>query len=734
MNYIPALIIALLLILAQCTLGAVSTTKQGNFQAIAQSPCSIALYWKDTAPGTIIFCNDSAYADMISTRLQSGYNHTVISGLQPNMAYTFTLGENGPAVVEKTWCSLPDKAQFDLLIIGGTASGVSSAVTAARLGMRVALVEETNRLGGMASNGLGATDMRQQSRSSGFFEDYRRRVVEFYEGGTGLKYEPRVANAIIKAMVYEHNNICIFMKAKAVQPILCGNAVKGAVVQDMASGQCAEIYATITIDATYTADFTAAAGVEYRVGREARTESEPHAGLIYFNNSSQQILPGSTGQGDHKQQSYAYLMTWKDYGEAGAPLIEEPPFYDPENYRHSPPWTKTWNYTSGRLTANEYEVNQHPFGIDWPGINHEYPTASEERRYEIESMYKARALGYLYYFQNELGHTELGLADDEYLDSDNFPVSLYIREARRIVGEYVVNECDISNARSINRIDSIAIGDYPMDSHAVEELKDPEAPHKGEGEFWLVSLTPWYQVPYGVIIPKHIDGLLVTTAVSGTHVGYGTLRMEPVRMSLGQAAAATAYWSILYSRPPRTINPAWVQDKILSQYSYIGWNSDVNRETRHFKAINFLSARGIFTEEAMRPDKPLTREEAIIVLNHLLKLECFPQEMDIHSPAAPQDPVTREQFAQWLVEAKQKVSNEWNWIVPENPSYVDVPSDSSYYAAIETLKAHRIEGILFENTQPGEFKPKASISRADAAEAIYLAHRAPAMNYWRCPD
>lgn len=730
MLYLQAFLALSFLVLVQCSFGAVSTSKDGDFQAIAQGSDSIAVYWRASDSGTVIYQNGIAYTDLPSVSSRTGYRQAIIEGLQPDTSYTFTLEKEGPVVSEKTWSRLPDKSQYDLLIIGGTASGVSAAVSAARLGLRVALVEETNRLGGMASNGLGSTDLRLPSRSNGFFEDFRRRVAAFYGAGSGLRYEPRVANAIIKSIVYEHASISMFLKTRAIEPIMSGSTVRGALVQDTASGNKAELCANITIDATYTADFSAAAGAEYRVGREARTDQEPHAGVIYFDDAAQEILPGSTGQGDGKQQSYAYLMTWKDYGDGGAPVIAEPPLYNPEDYRHSPQWEQTWNYTSGRLAAHKYEINQHPFGIDWPGINNDYPTAPEERRHEIEDMYKARALGYLYYFQNELGHKELGLADDEYLDNDNFPPSLYIREARRVVGEHMFTEADAYCARKTHRFDSIAIGDYPMDSHATEELKDPTARHKGEGEFWLAEYTPWYQIPYGVIIPKHIDGLLVTTAVSGTHVGYGTLRMESVRMSLGQAAAAAAYWSILYSKNPREINPAWIQDKILSQYSYISWNSDINRETRHFKAINFLSARGIFVNEALHPNQPLSREDALVVLGRLLKLENYPRGLEISPLPNPEEPVTRGQFALWLVEAKQKSSDDWGWVTPGQPSYFDVPKESPYYAAIETLRAHRIEGVMFEDTEPREFKPESSLARGDAAEAIHLAHRAYAMNFW----
>ena len=731
LRYLPTLGAVLCCIPGSCQQGGLCTTKDGLLQALAQGPRAITVYWKTGAWKTLPYMDGTPCSDLAPCiDGVSGFSSCTLVSLQPNTAYTFSLGQGGPSVSEKTWCDLPARAYYDLLVIGGSASGVSAAVTAARLGMKVALVEQTNRIGGMASNGLGSTDIRSASRSNGFFEDFRRRIVDFYGEGDGLRYEPRVAHAVFKSIVNEHTCISLFLNCEAVEPLMRGRRVVGACVRDTTSGRTGLLLARVTIDATPEGDFAAACGCEFRAGREPRSPDEPHAGAIYFNNATQEILPGSTGAGDLKQQSYAYLMVWRDYGEAGAPLIDKPRFYDPETYRRSPEWTKTWNYTSGRLPNGKFEINQHPFGIDWPGINNRYPTADATLRRAVEARYKDRALGYLYYFQNELGHKNLGLADDEYLDSGNFPPTLYIREARRIAGQSLFKESDVADARKFHRADSIAIGDYPMDSHAMEDLKDATRIDKGEGECWLRAFTPWYQVPFGAIVPKHIDGLLVSTAVSGTHIGYGTLRMEPVRMSMGQAAAAAAYWSILYSIEPRRVNPAWVQDKALSQHAYMTWNSDIDRDSRHFKAVNFIAARGVFVNEAFEPDKPLTREEVLIVLNRLLLLEKYPRGMEKSPIPSPQDPCTRGQFAQWLVEAKQKVSPEWKAVEPLWPSYTDVPKDSPYYAAVETLKARRISGLLFEGSEIGKFKPDEPITRADAAEAIYLAHRAYAMGYW----
>ncbi len=443
MTYIHVICI----LLCSCTVFAntLSTTRDGNLQAIAQGPNSIALYWRHEGREAQLLVNGSP-AGTIAPESKNPFACRVFTSLAPNTKYTFSLAPDGPSVVEKTSCEVPPNADYDLLVIGGTASGVAAAVTAARLGLRVALVEETNRLGGMAPNGLGSTDLRDIAHSNGFFEDFRRSVVEFYGTGDGLRYEPRVANALIKEMVYEHPNISSFLKCRAIQPIRDGSRVEGAITRDLLTGQTGRLCAPITIDATDTADFATLCGCKVLVGREPRSPQEPHAGFIYFDDDAQQILPGSTGVGDCRVQSYAYLMIWKDYGDTGAPLIPQPRFYDPETYRYSPKWEETWNDTSGRLSNGKFEVNQHPFGVDWPGINYDYPTASDARRREIEQLYRDRALGYLYFMQNDQEHKNLGLADDEFLDNGNFPISLYVREARRVIGSHVLDESEVTNA------------------------------------------------------------------------------------------------------------------------------------------------------------------------------------------------------------------------------------------------------------------------------------------------
>src|SRR5262249_33425277 len=139
----------------------------------------------------------------------------------------------------------------------------------------------------------------------------------------------------------------------------------------------------------------------------------------------------------------------------------------------------------------------------------------------------------------------------------------YVREGRRIVGEQLPEENDIANAPRLIRPESVGIGDYPMDSHAVRTKTDWTTPDMGEGEWWLYQYTPWHRLPLGVLVPQRLENVFVTTAVSSTHVSYGTYRLEPVRMAFGQAAGIAANLCVRYRLAARDVPARQVQDDLL---------------------------------------------------------------------------------------------------------------------------------------------------------------------------
>lgn len=598
---------------------------------------------------------------------------------------------------------------YDVVVVGGTSSGAAAAISAGRMGVNVALIEETNRLGGMLTNGLSVTDLGNPGidicnfkASSGIFEEFRQRVKNYYHNHPtlkndpvvkndcwareGLKYEPRVALEIIQRMIGETPNITIYYNSWPILAFKEGKEIVGVVIENEA-GETRPLRAQVFIDATDSGDLAALAGAEFMVGREPRTAEEPHAGVIYYDIVHDQLLPGSTGETDSRIQAYSYFMTLKDYGLGADKTIPKPPDYSPEKYRLSSPWSETWAATSGPLPNGKFEVNQHPFGTDLPEENYSYPTASREERKKTEEVYKNHALGYLYFLQTERGLKNLGLAKDEYPENGNFPLKLYVREGRRILGEYLMKENDISPApggtRATLKPNSIAIGDYPMDSHATQLKKDPSAPHRGEGEFWLYRQTRPYQIPFGVIIPKEIDGLLVPLVVSATHVAYGSLRMEPMRMSLGQAAGTTAALTVKNNILPRQVKVEQLQEELLNQKQILFYYNDIPLDHWAFKNIQLMALKGIMTgypDYSFGLGKRVTRAEMATVLVRAFDL-----------------PKVR----------------------PENPTFTDVPKSHWAYEYIETLYQDGItKGCA---TSPLRYCPEDQVNRAQTAVFLVRA-------------
>ena len=511
------------------------------------------------------------------------------------------------------------------------------------------------------------------------------------------------------------------------------------------------------IDSTDSGDLAAWAGAPFRVGREARSEREPHNGVIYYDRATDKPLPGSTGKGDRRIQSYAYLFAVKDYGNNADKTIPKPNGYNRDNFLHTPEWQKSWAVTSGKMPNDKYEINQHPQGSDRAGINYSYPTDGYKKRAEIEKQYREQVMQYLYYIQMEQGQKQLGLPDDEYRDTGGFPPLLYVREGRRIEGEQLPDETEIANARQLTRPESVGIGDYPMDSHAVRPKTDWNSPDMGEGEWWLYRQTPWHPLPLGIIVPKKLDNVFVTTAVSSTHVSYGTYRMEPVRMQFGQAAGIGAALCIRYNLTGRELPARQVQMELLPHYGnplgdqiQLHHFPDLKPNHPDYAAIQYLAVRGFLPDgENFAPDAPTTYIEWGRWLN-LLADRGLPEE----APAPVYDAlmgrsiqdglvkhnlrgirsrwgafemtdnVKRADFAWWVVQLLPPVPGE---ILTPTRDYTDLDSlRPEQRSAILELSRRGITSILWDSwnafTPEGRliFKPNQPITHAEAFRALYL--------------
>ncbi|WP_165841001.1 FAD-dependent oxidoreductase [Larkinella punicea] len=563
----------------------------------------------------------------------------------------------------------PQVESYDVVIVGGSSGGIGAAIGAARSGVSVVLIEDTPALGGMISNGISNADCFSYESLSGVFDEFRYavkahyladkaemetplfkyrkksnhidgRAVQSNEAAAGGRWEPHVADEIFKKMAASYPNLKIYYRRFATGVLKEQNRVTG-VTTDTDDKQPITFLGKTIIDATHEADIAAWAGAPYRVGREPRSPLEPHAGEIYYFNDSGEILPGTTGRQDAGIVSSGVRLCVKFFKpEEGTAhlLTTPPPGYDPAKYEHS-------HYGSGKnpsVPKQKSEMNVNPIGNELQEANWPWPDANRQERQRLYEVYKNHALGFLYYLQTVRGEKHLGLAPDEFRDNGNVPYRVFIREARRIEGEVTMTEADINPFILGNSFvppfqpTSIAIGHYPMDSKPVHPKTDVSKPDKGEGDFFLANAMTAFQVPYGAIVPKNIDGLLVPVALSATHVAFSSIRMDPTWVVLGQAAGVAASISAQTGVPVRQVSVPQIQEELLKQKCKLVFYWDVQSDHPHFDVIQKASLKGWISgsdTRDFRPDSLLTRAEAASLLTRALQL--WPSVSNSHFTDVP---------------------------------------------------------------------------------------------------
>jgi len=505
-------------------------------------------------------------------------------------------------------------ADYDIVVYGGTSAGVIAAAQAARMGKTVVLVCPEKHLGGMSSGGLGFSDTGKTASIGGLSREFYHRIYQFYQNdqawrwqkrdqfgnrGQGTAaidvdnrtmwaFEPHAAEAVFESLVNEYQ-IPVFRD----QWLDRDHGVKknrGRIVSiRMLSGQT--FTGMMFIDATYEGDLMASAGVDYHVGREANsvygeTWNGVQTGVLhhahYFKkNVDPYIIPGESasgllpriskeppgvkGQGDNRIQAYCFRMCLTDHRENRIPF-PKPTGYDPSQYELLVRLFDTgWNEVFAKfdqIPNCKTDTNNHgPFSTDNIGMNYDYPEASYERRREIIAEHEAYQKGLMYFIANDprvpdpirSKMSQWGLAGDEFMDNGNWPYQLYIREARRMVGEYMMTERDCLGKKQTPN--PVGMGSYTMDSHHVQRYVKEDGYVQNEGDIGINPSRP-YHIAYGALTPKkgQADNLLVPVCISSSHIAYGSIRMEPVFMILGQSAAAAACLAIEDEVPVQNVD------------------------------------------------------------------------------------------------------------------------------------------------------------------------------------
>jgi hypothetical protein len=566
-------------------------------------------------------------------------------------------------------------SKHDIVIIGGTPAGIAAAIAAGRAGKTVMIIEQSPVLGGVLSSGVIRLDDLYVASNSGVMEEFRQRVKTYHRTvlsedplvkthltrpanlpwnvAEGRAWEPHTAARIYAEMVAKFHSISTRFNEVAVDVTMNGDRVTSVITQDRDNqgklGKTQTYTGKVIIDATYEADLAAFAKVPFRIGREARSRDEPHAGRIYTNffrgvpgPLKATILPESTGEADERSQAFTYRLTGKDYGRADHPyrLNEPPPNYDPAKYK--------WNRNTKPIIPNKkFDLLGISWGGDLTGHGTRWVLAGWEERAEIEKIFRNYDLGWLYYIQTEGGSPNIGLPDDEFTDNNNLPYRLYVRQGRRIEGRYTLTESDVHKDLRGNGLrgplnpDSVAIGVYGIDAHNVQGPTGRKEPASGEGAaegtLHLFDVTGPYQIPYGVMVPKQHKGILFPVGISSTHVAMCTVRMEPVWSALGQAAGVAAALSIDNDQELGDVEVSQIQDELVKQGCVLFFHTDLPRSAPAFEAVQKLSLLGATDNNdlhSFRPDRPAT---SLSDLNR----EAY--------RFRPNEPVTKGEFARMVV-------------------------------------------------------------------------------------
>jgi hypothetical protein len=470
---------------------------------------------------------------------------------------------------------VPVPTTWDLVVYGGTAGGVITAVTAAREGLRVLLLEPGRHLGGMVSGGLGWTDYGRKEVIGGYSLEFFERVGAKYGRPIEWHFEPHVAEAVFNDLVKEAGVHVLFdapLRERA------GVRKEGTVLSEIITTRGA-YHARMFADASYEGDLMAQAGVSYTWGREGIAEyNESLAGvrdrtpLHQFRAAVSpldasgrllpEIMPRSTdpvGAADKRVQAYNFRVCMTKAPDNRVPW-PRPAGYTPARYellaRYLPAFEKELKRPLGINDVMKADIlqngktdtnNNGAFSTDYIGGSYGYPEGSYAERARIRQAHVDYIQGFLYFLATDARvpaalSAEMkawGLCRDEFADADHWPYQLYIREARRMIGEYVMSQRDIQT--DLTKPDSIGMGSYNSDSHNVQRRPTADGRAvENEGDM-QVPVTP-YEIPYRMIVPKRSQAtnLLVPVCFSATHVAYSTLRMEPQYMILGHAAGIAA--------------------------------------------------------------------------------------------------------------------------------------------------------------------------------------------------
>ena len=515
--------------------------------------------------------------------------------------------------------------EADIIIYGGTPAAIVAAVQAKRMGKHVIVVSPDKHLGGLSSGGLGFTDTGNKEVIGslarefyhGIFEHYQKddswkwqKKEEYGNKGQGTPamdgnertmwiFEPQAAEQVFEDFVKE-NDIEVLRDEWLEREK--GVKLDNGQITSISTLSGKTFNGKMFIDATYEGDLMAAAGVSYTVGREANSQYNEEwngvqTGVLhhdhYFKSdidpykiqgdSTSGLLPlispddpGVKGEADKRVQAYCFRMCLTNDPDNRVPF-PKPEGYDSSRYEllirvFNSGWRELFNKFD-MIPNWKTDTNNHgPVSTDNIGMNYDYPDASYERRREIIKEHETYQKGLMYFMatdpripqdlQKELN--KWGLSKDEFTDNGNWPTQIYVREARRMVSDYVMTENEVLSKKPVPN--PVGMGSYTLDSHNTQRYVKPDGFVQNEGDIGVKTPKP-YAISYGAIIPKESEctNLLVPVCISSSHIAFGSIRMEPVFMILGESAATAASIAIDQKVSVQKVNYEELKKELLNQ-------------------------------------------------------------------------------------------------------------------------------------------------------------------------
>jgi len=502
---------------------------------------------------------------------------------------------------------LTNSMTADVIVYGGTPGGVIAAVAAARNGASVLLVEQTQHVGGLNTSGLITAESEHMINNAitgharefyvrmsellppGYFETfYDGKQLDFQEGDPAFFFESHLAEKVFNEMLAEANVSILFNRY--VDTVYRQQAT----IQQIGLDSGEVVSGQVFIDASYEGDLMAKAGVSYTYGRESRQQyGESYAGIRFMDDTllartqgaDGELLPYFSekeglipGQGDQLVMNYNFRPTMTKSADNKV-AVTRPANYDAtqfellgdflQNYPETPLRKLIGIYPRGN---DKYEFNNQQRAVISLGLfggNVDYPDASYARRQEIYQAHKDYTLGFLYFLGHDPSVPEAlreemlayGFSKDEFTDNDHFPYYLYIREARRMIGDFVMTQQDILESRA--KEDAVTLGSHWIDAHHVQRVSISDSSFTNEGRIWHKVTEP-YEIPYRVLLPKEeeCNNLLVPVCGSLSHVAFCSYRLESTWMQMGHVTGTAAALALQQNTSVHDINIPQLQQEL----------------------------------------------------------------------------------------------------------------------------------------------------------------------------